>query len=421
MEDLEEGMREAALRDGSRMLSALLSQIPDSDKQVLCPVCQQQAYRDGTRTKQLISLLGEGSVSRTYYSCRQPGCPGHCFPKDEYLDINDTSFSPGLRRLMARLGSHDSFEAGSQDLKAYGGIEVDAKDIERVSEAIGTEIVQQEATERPVYLNQQPSPPIDACIPILYVECDGTGVPMAFRELAGRKGKQEDGTAKTREAKLGCVFTQLTTDQQGRPIRQPESTTYVGSIETSVQFGERLSAEAVRRGLWQSNQVIFLGDGARWVWTIADQKFFGATQIVDIYHASEHLHKLLSLLTSSEDALNQQWAIWHDWMQNGQIQRIIDQALLLLPKYAQTEQGRRIEQEIGYFKDNINRMRYDVYKKLGLFVGSGVIEAGCKTVIGKRLKQSGMHWSLRGANAIIALRCYEASNRFDEFWEKRAA
>ena len=412
-------MREAALRDGSRMLSTLLSQLPDCDSQVLCPICQHQAYRDGTRTKQLVSLLGEGSVSRTYYSCHQPGCPGHRFPKDEYLDITDTSFSPGLRRLMARLGSRDSFEAGSQDLKTYSGIDVDAKDIERVSEAIGTEIMQQEATERAVYLNQQPSLPIDACIPVMYVECDGTGVPMSFRELAGRKGKQEDGTAKTREAKLGCVFTQLTTDQQGKPVRQLESTSYVGSIETSVQFGERLNAEAVRRGLWQSNQVVFLGDGAKWVWTIADQKFFGAIQIVDIYHASEHLHKLLSLLISSDDELNQQWLIWHDWLHNGQIQLIIDQSLLLLPQYVQTDQGRLIEREIGYFQENILRMRYDVYKNLGLFVGSGVIEAGCKTVIGKRLKQSGMHWSLRGANAIIALRCHEASNRFDEFWEKR--
>ena len=412
-------MREAALRDGSRMLSTLLSQLPDCDSQILCPVCQNQAYRDGTRTKQLVSLLGEGSVSRTYYSCHQPGCPGHRFPKDEYLDITDTSFSPGLRRLMARLGSRDSFEVGYQDLKAYSGIDVDAKDIERVSEAIGTEILQQEASERAVYLNQKPALPADACIPVMYVECDGTGVPMSFRELAGSKCKQEDGTAKTREAKLGCVFTQLTTDRQGKPVRQLESTSYVGSIETSVQFGERLNAEAVRRGIWQSNQVVFLGDGAKWVWTIADQKFFGAIQIVDIYHASEHLHKLLSLLTSSEDELNQQWLIWHDWLHNGQTRLIIAQSLLLLPKYAQTDQGRRIEQEIGYFQENILRMRYDVYKNLGLFVGSGVIEAGCKTVIGKRLKQSGMHWSLRSANAIIALRCHEASNRFDEFREKR--
>lgn len=413
-------MREAALRDGSRMLSALLSQLQDSDRPVLCPICQHQAYRDGTRAKQLVSLLGEGSVSRTYYSCHQPGCPGHRFPKDEYLDITDTSFSPGLRRLMARLGSRDSFEAGSQDLKAYSGIAVDAKDIERVSEAIGTEILQQETAERAVYLNQKPALPADACIPVMYVECDGTGVPMSFRELAGRKGKQEDGSAKTREAKLGCVFTQLTTDRQGLPVRQLESTSYVGSIETSVQFGERLNAEAVRRGLWQSSRVVFLGDGAKWVWAIADQKFFGAIQIVDIYHASEHLHKLLSLLTSSEEELKQKWPIWHDLLHNGQIQLIIDQALLVSPQYAQMEQGRRIEQEIGYFQENLQRMRYDEYKQLGLFVGSGVIEAGCKTVIGKRLKQSGMHWSLRGANAIIALRCHEASNRFDDFWNRRA-
>jgi len=420
LEDLEEGMRDAALRDGARMLSSLLKQLPDADGEVLCPVCQQKMTGDGIRVKQLTSLLGEGTVSRAYYSCQQPGCNGHRLPKDELLDISGTSFSPGLRRLMARLGSHDSFESGRLDLRAYSGIQVDAKDIERVSERIGTDILEQEATNRHSYLEQQPPPDCAAQIPIMYVECDGTGVPMTYRELAGRKGKQEDGSAKTREAKLGCVFTQLTTDKKGRPIRQPDSTTYVGAIETSAQFADRLSAEAIRRGLWQSRQVVVLGDGARWIWAIADQKFFGAIQIVDIYHASEHLHKLLTYLSSSEDELKSKWPIWRELLQNGQIQQLISQAVQALPSYRNTDRGKHIETEINYFLENIKRMQYDLFKQKGLFIGSGVIEAGCKSVIGKRLKQSGMFWSLRGANAIIALRCYELSDRFDDYWDSRA-
>ena len=226
---------------------------------------------------------------------------------------------------------------------------------------------------------------------------------MITKKLTGRKGKQEDGTAKTREAKLGCVFTQLTTDKKGHPVREPDSTTYVGAIKTAAEFGNRLKAKAIRRGLWQSSTTVFIGDGAKWIWNIADQHFFGATQIVDFYHASEHLHRLLNLFFPIPEDLKEQWEIWYAWLGNGEIQKIIDTAKSLSQRN-RTGNQKQVEQEIGYFKENIMRMHYQDYKAKGLFVDSGVIEAGCKAIIGKRLKQSGMRWSLRGANSIIALR-----------------
>jgi len=79
-----------------------------------------------------------------------------------------------------------------------------------------------------------------------------------------------------------------------------------------------------------------------------------------------------------------------------------------------------LEREIGYFEKNKDRMRYNEFRRQGLFVGSGVVEAGCRTVIGQRLKQSGMHWTVKGANSIIALRCCFLSNRWEDFWEYRA-
>jgi hypothetical protein len=412
-------MREAALRDGSRMLSELLAIIPDGTEEVLCPKCGQSMHRQGKREKELVSLLGRGVVSRTYYSCATPGCNSHRFPKDELLDIFKTGFSPGIRRLMARSGSHDSFEAGRLDLKDYSGIEVTAKDVERVSEAIGAAIEQKQFIERPELLAQKPTPRIDEKIPIMYAQCDGTGVPMITCEIEGRKGKQEDGTAKTREAKLGCVFTQTATDKAGHPVRESDSTTYVGAIETAAEFSFRLEAEAIRRGLWQAKTVVFLGDGAKWVWNLADQHFFGAIQIVDFYHASEHLHKLLALLFPAQDKFKEQEPIWHSWLDTGEIFKIISSAKTLLLDLGETR--KKTEQEMGYFEENIQRMRYAEYKEKGFFIGSGVIEAGCKSIIGKRLKQSGMRWSLRGANSIIALRCCEMSRRFDDFWENRAA
>lgn len=406
-------MREAALRDGAKALSELLNKIPDSLTEVFCPKCKQPMHNHGKREKEIISLLGYGTISRIYYSCNTPDCKFYRFPKDELLDICNTSFSPGVRRLMTRAGCRESFETAKIDLKEYSGIEVSAKDVERTAETIGAAIEKKQILERPEILRQKPTPSIAEKIPVMYIQCDGTGVPMVKVELENRPGKQEDGTAKTREAKLGCVFTQTTVDKEGRPVREMGSTTYVGAIETAAEFSDRLEAEAIRRGLWQAKTVVFIGDGAKWVWSIADQHFFGAIKIVDFFHASEHLHKLLNLLFPTPEKLNAQKSLWHTWLENGDIKKIIDTAktFLLNPSDLQ----KRLNQEVGYFEENILRMRYAEFKQKGLFIGSGVIEAGCKSIIGKRLKQSGMRWSLKGANSIIALRCCELSLRFNEF------
>jgi hypothetical protein len=420
MEDIEEGMREAAHRDGSRALSMLLSEIPDVyEEGVICDTCGREMENLGRREKGIISLLGEGTVSRMYYECIGSECKEHRFPKDELLDIAGTSFSPGVRRLMGKSGSDDAFDKGRLDLKEYSGIEVGAKDVERISESIGNDIEKWQKDERTKILAQAIPVRPDKNIPVLYVECDGTGVPVIPEELEGRKGKQEDGSAKTRESKVGCIFTQTTADEKGHPIRDKNSTTYVGAIETSAEFGERLEAEAIRRGLWNAETVVILGDGAIWVRNLVEQHFCGVIQIVDFYHAKEHLHKLLQLLFDTQEKFKEQEPIWIKWFEDGNIEEIVKTAKQLHPD--PKEICKNIEKETGYFEENVDRMRYADYKKKGLFVGSGVIEAGCKTVIGKRLKQSGMRWSVRGADAIIALRCCILSGRFDEYWENRAA
>ena len=129
-------------------------------------------------------------------------------------------------------------------------------------------------------------------IPVLYVEMDGTGVSMVKKETAGRPGKTAGQSAHTREAKLGCVFTQTTWDEEGYAIRDPDSTTYTGAIECAETFGKRIYGEAWKRGWSRSRLKVVLGDGAEWIWNLADLHFPGAIQIVDLYHAREHLWKL---------------------------------------------------------------------------------------------------------------------------------
>jgi translation elongation factor EF-1beta len=322
--------------------------------------------------------------------------------------------------MMARAGSKETFKEGSEDLRVYAGVKVSPKDVERVSEKIGKQIEEWLSKEREELAAREEPVKQLKTIPILYVSYDGTGVPMIPGELKGRKGKQPDGSAKTREAKLGCVFTQTTTDDDGRPVRDPGSTTFVGAIESADQFGKRIYAEAVRRGLYKAEKVVVLGDGARWIRGLAELHFPMATQIIDLYHAREHISNLCKLLFGpNEKKTTDHRTRWWTDLDEGNVEKIVLEVKKKLPEAP--ELTKKAETEIAYFEENKERMRYAEFREEGLFVGSGVVEAGCKTIVGKRLKQSGMEWSVPGANAILSLRCNYISNRMEDFWESRCA
>jgi Uncharacterised protein family (UPF0236) len=369
------------------------------------------------RCKRIITVVGAVEFRRAYYYCEQ--CGEGILPQDAALDLAHTSFSPGVRRLMGRVGGKESFNEGSRDLAELAGIKVPTKAVERVAEGIGAELEVLGHRERQQAIAAQNVTPLKS-IAKLYVSFDGTGVPVIKRETAGRRGKAATGEAHTREVKLGCVFTQTEVDKEGHPVRDEASTTYVGAIETAPEFGWRIYGEAERRGLRRAAQAIIIGDGAPWVWGLAAEHFPGALEIVDLYHAREHLTHLSKLVYGVASAKGRQWTtVRLAQLDEGDVESLLVSLRRLRPAAAQTQEA--VRQAIGYFDGNRERMRYAKFRRQGLFVGSGVIEAGCKTVVGYRLKQSGMRWSLRGANAIIALRCAQLSGRWEEFWEMRAA
>jgi hypothetical protein len=227
--------------------------------------------------------------------------------------------------------------------------------------------------------------------------------------------------AHTREAKLGCVFTQTEWDEEGYPIRDPDSTTYAGAIETAQAFGKRIYLEAWNRGWNRAQKKVVIGDGAEWIWNLADQHFPGAIQIVDLYHARQHLWDLASAKTVSEPGAEQRrWIMLHqDMLDEGKTENLV-QSLRSIDSPS-AELAEKIRTEAGYFENNAQRMCYPAFRYQHLFVGSGVIEAGCKTVIGSRCKRSGMFWTVRGANAILSLRCCQMNGRFEDYWEARVA
>jgi len=370
------------------------------------------------RGKSLITVLSPVEVRRAYYHC--DGCGEGVIPKDQALDIVDTGFSPGVRRMMGQVGGKEAFNEGRKDLEVLAGVLVTTKSVERVSESIGEQIEQQNQREGERIMSGKVISFVGkARIPKMYVAIDGSGVPVVARETEGRKGKDESGKAKTREAKLGCVFTQTRVDANGYPVRDDGSTSYVGAIETADCFGIRIYAEAVRRGITRAEKVIILGDGAKWIWGIAEEHFPGAIEIVDLYHAREHLAKVAKRVYGAKGKEFQEWvSSRRDELDKGDVEAVIAAMSQLQPgdKEAQEE----VRTEIEYFRGNAKRMRYGSFRSQGLFVGSGVVEAGCKIILGQRLKLSGMRWTVAGANAIIAMRCCQLSARWEEFWESRA-
>jgi hypothetical protein len=366
----------------------------------------------GKREKRIASMLGEGCISRTYYECGN--CGAHAFPKDEALGMKGTSFTPGVKRAVARLAAHEPFESASQTLWTLCGINVCSKDTERIAESIGETIrAERKLLVEDAFSEDRDVVPVSGDpAPLMYIEYDGTGIPARKAETEGREGKAEDGSAKTREMKTGCIFTQHSTDDKGQPIRDKGSTSYFAAIEKADDFGRRVYAEAMRRGAGNAKRRVIIGDGAKWIWNIADTHFPGATQIVDLYHAKEHVCELLKKLIGEETERKPLKERMCTLLETGSIPALTA-AMSVLPVEGR-EQSELLRTETAYFKNNAHRMNYASFRRQGLFVGSGVIEAGCKNVIGKRLKQSGMHWSVRGANSIAALRCAVISGHFDD-------
>ena len=309
LEAWEEAIRNAVLRYGANLLEGLLASAGcGRRKDPVLDENKQPMHSIGVRHKTITTLLGKVTLARSVFQNEQG--TQSCIPLDESLGVNRTSFSPGVRRFMARAGSNSSFVDACEDLLIYARLDVTPKQVQRIAEEVGRSIEGWNGREAANQPSQEASLP---AVPIMYVSYDGTGVPMRKSELSESKGKASDGKARTREVKLGCVFTQTTTDEKDRPVRDPDSTTYVGAIESSEIFGWRIYQEALRRGIEQASTTVVLTDGARYNKTIAAIHFPNAVHIIDLYHAREHLTKLGKTLCLNDAGQ----AAWRDLLRHG--------------------------------------------------------------------------------------------------------
>jgi hypothetical protein len=420
LEATEMAVRSVMHQAGASVLTRLLCfASPTADQRSIPCACGRQAHYRELRSKPVLTAVGKAEVSRPYYLCMH--CHGGQFPADVELDIENTEFSPGVRRMQAVVGQDAPFDRGREQIKVLAGLDVTAKSVERTAETIGADIAAGEQREIDKAVQLDLPVIIGAPIPILYVQMDGTGVPVVKKETEGRKGKTDGQPAHTREVKLGCVFTQTSCDKEGYAIRDPDSTTYTGAIETADEFGKRLYREAWNRGWNRAKKKVIIADGAEWIWNQADLHFPGSVQIVDLFHARQHLWELARKLHPNDPVNQKAWMQAHQkrLLDKGKIEKLV--LALRSTDSTNAEVLEKLRTEADYFERNAGRMRYPKFRRQHLFVGSGVIEAGCKTVIGSRLKQSGMFWTVRGANSIIALRCCHLNGRFEDYWEARRA
>ncbi len=380
---IEQTLRAALLEDGRRLLEGLLAQVPGPT-----PALQPGQRRHRDRPCEGLSVLGPVTLRRDYY---HPPGPEGGFPLDRALGLIG-GCTPGAARLLGRTAAQLPYGESQEQLQELAGLMVDASQIQRVVQLLGPP-AQARLVELPG--------PARAAAPEFYVSVDGTGVPMIRAEGAGRAGRGPDGQARTREIKLAAFFTQTTRDEEGRPIRDPQSTTYLASFVSADAFGGWVRRAALARGMASAQRVIFLGDGAAWVWEIARTGFPQAVQILDYYHASEHLTDL-ARARYDDPGCARNWALrWQSLIYDSQRDAVFADVRAV----ADPAPAEAVQRELDYLERNRARLDYRFYREQGWFIGSGVVEAGCKRVIGQRLKQSGMFWRETGATAVASLRC----------------
>jgi len=406
--------RRQALRLAARALEQRLNADTSDHAGAELPCsCGEPAQYRGRHEKTFESVLGPLRLERAYYHCDR--CQGGFCPRDRALRLELFSLTPGVLRMTGSAAALVSFEESSSLLHELAGVKVSISQVQRAAETLGEAI----AADERVCVDR-----MGEIAPTMYLGMDGTGVPMRPAEVADRAGKQPDGSAKTREAKVVTVWTAEARDEAGKPVRDPGSITYSAAIESAAvvdtslkrsDLAERVLREATRRGFTEAPRCAVLGDGSSWIWNTATELFPQAIQILDRYHAKEALHRTSQSIFGATSAEAKPWATARcTELDDGKLQAIIR---ALRPHIGVCNEAAKCA---TYIIRNRRRMRYPKFHAQELCTSTGVLEAGCKVVIGTRLKRAGMHWSVFGANAIIALRCAKLSGRFEDFWERRS-
>jgi hypothetical protein len=349
----------------------------------------------------LTSLNGRIEIYRAYYYCDK--CKSSKFPLDEQLCLEGKHQSIGVRKQMALEGMREPFCEASKLLEEESDITVSSKEIQLESEEIGREVSMQVEREVEALWSEKKEIKPESFPERLYISADGTGV----RTQGGNK-----------EVKIGSVYE--TPPTHGAIANDIQ---YTGGFAEAEEFGKRLYVLAAKRGYEKAKESVFLGDGAKWIWNIAKYHFPNAVQILDWYHAEERIWDVGKAVYGEGTKATSEWVKEQlGYLSRGDAESVIISLMYLIspkPATKAPEALKKINDNITYFESNQGRMRYDEYKAKGYHIGSGTAESACKHVVGQRLKQAGMTWSIKGAEAILQLRILWKNNEWNRFWQNR--
>jgi hypothetical protein len=362
----------------------------------------------GTRGRDILTLFGRVRVEgRRYYHAREAGAGR--LPFDDALGLVGGA-TPALAKRAMEHALKEPYERAAESFgRAY------TRDLTPdVLKALA-----REAAARAEGFFAAGAGAADAprqAVPCAVVLGDGTGMPMRPGELEGVKGRGEDGAAKTREAKVGAVFAM--TPAPGDPdarARVPDSTTYVATLDRKDAFAGALRAESGRRFPAKPKVTLFICDGAKWLREIRRTHFPFAVETLDFYHATEHLAPLLDLAGLKGGGRGNMYRKWRRWLKEGKAAKVVAACEAMAAE--DPAKSDAWDAALGYYRDNLGRMKYDEYIAKGWFIGSGVVESACKAIICTRFKQPGMRWGRKGADALLPFRTAHLSGRYDEIWD----
>lgn len=344
--------------------------------------------------KTYVSCLGEIQLKRAYYIDASfsyyPIEEKHKWLKDEYL--------PDVKELGCYVSMLEPYDMASDMLEKVGGIKISSSTLQKITKSIGSELVkiEDESVNIPMNIDENAKE-----IDLMVVSCDGACI-----------NTKNDW----KEVKSGAIYqVKKNNKNELRAIKK----SYISRIENCSDFGNRLYAEAKRRGLAVTKNIVTIGDGAKWIWRLSKNYFPKAVEIVDWYHATEHLWKIIELLYGSRD--NDDGKIFEEYCEdilyNGLITILEDKIIEKAKDFMIKEKSSRykyILKEFNYFIINQNRMKYKYFEEQEYPIGSGIIEGACKHLVQIRMKRNGMKWSVGGAHDILQLRSLYLSNRWDE-------
>jgi hypothetical protein len=408
--------------------------------------CGHEQRLVGQRSKQVLTLLGTITIQRAYYQCLDPAeeqegkrpCTHGEAPADVVWGVQHRRTSAGVQQAVSYLGASLTLEETAAAFSRLFPLQMSARQALALMQPVGEALAAAEqeqvdalwreaAEKHTISTSMAPTPAQERSR--FYIELDGVMARLRRGSVPMEPDEQQPRGDVYREIKVGAVFEakpgrERSELAKGAWVDEPVagSLHYVAQRTALGDFGRRLYALAVRHGLRRAQQVVVLGDGARWLWRLVEEHFPGAVQIVDVWHAQEHVWEVAQAVFGRSTPEGVAWAKQGcSWLVQGEIETLV-QAIAALPPLAPPPgQAKSVpEQAIGYFTTNAERMRYPAFRAQGMQIGSGMAEAACKTVVSTRTKRAGMRWTPRGLDALLALRTAVLNGSFDAFWHSRS-